>query len=535
MLSKRAHILCLTGLLTLGLFLPAGGMTAEAKSKKPKLNKKEITLLTGDSYKLKVKNAEGEAAWESDDPEIASVSESGKVKAVGEGVTEIRMTADGVTKTCEVTVLTAKLETQELFCFSGETAKIGVKGSGQNGTWSAEDPDMVTFSEDGSFVAQKTGEVKLTYTVGQSTRSAIATVAKQDADKKFGTTLSYRRVAISSLRNYALGQNSRYRFLQGSATDGEYGYFILGDQNYANACAIVKMNLDDWTVEKVRTGLSIYHGNDMTYNSKKKRLVVVHGEINGHGDPKGISYINPKNLKVTKSLTLDTKVYGIGYDEKNNWYACGVAGSNRIVVKDEKFNTVSEFTVVDKRNYTRQGIDCDKSYIYILQSYLNAGRNRVLVYSWKGQYITEIQLKGSREGESLFHIGNKFIFSYNDGSYSGGGMLETAMKRYYQVRYTSGYGSGHIDSVMVKNGSGVKLAKNTFKKSGYKFAGWKLTRASDGKVLYEKKSNGKLKWLDPSQSYEKYKVCIVPNKAKMPSLSDNPGDCITCQAQWKEK
>ena len=104
-----------------------------------------------------------------------------------------------------------------------------------------------------------------------------AGIRAEAAVSDFASSISSRRVGIASLRDAALSRNSRYRFLQGSCTDGTYGYFLLGDRNYRNSCAVVKIRLSDWRIKKVRTGLPLHHGNDMTYNKKTKRLMVLHG------------------------------------------------------------------------------------------------------------------------------------------------------------------------------------------------------------------------------------------------------------------
>ena len=78
-----------------------------------KIDKKKVTLAKGETVKLEeeLKNGKLEisepwkVAYESDDPEVAVVSKSGKVKAVGEGTCIIcAYTQDGVFAAYRITV-----------------------------------------------------------------------------------------------------------------------------------------------------------------------------------------------------------------------------------------------------------------------------------------------------------------------------------------------------------------------------------------------------------------------------------------------
>lgn len=68
------------------------------------LNKKKLTLKIGETYKLKVKGPISGAKWGSKDKNIATVSWSGKVKAVSKGSTEIIVKCGGKTLICHVNV-----------------------------------------------------------------------------------------------------------------------------------------------------------------------------------------------------------------------------------------------------------------------------------------------------------------------------------------------------------------------------------------------------------------------------------------------
>ena len=74
----------------LSLMISGGSLTAEA-AKKPKLNKKSVTVQVGKSVKLKVKNKvkKGKVIWKSKNKQVAIVSSKGKVTGKEAGSTRI--------------------------------------------------------------------------------------------------------------------------------------------------------------------------------------------------------------------------------------------------------------------------------------------------------------------------------------------------------------------------------------------------------------------------------------------------------------
>lgn len=68
------------------------------------INKKKLTLKKGKTYRLKVKGPVIGAKWKSKNKKIATVSWSGKVKAVSKGSTEIIAVSGGKTLKCKVIV-----------------------------------------------------------------------------------------------------------------------------------------------------------------------------------------------------------------------------------------------------------------------------------------------------------------------------------------------------------------------------------------------------------------------------------------------
>lgn len=505
-------------------------LTCKLKVVDPVLDQPELLLIKGHTYKLKASQYTGSISWSTSNGSVATVTDKGVVSAVKKGSAKIYLKANGVTVTCPVKVVSISLNKVQATVSTGGKLQLKAVGSSVKGSWSSSDPKKLKAGKSGKFTAKKTGDAEAIYTVGQSSISCYVIITKKGANKTFGETVVQSSVGISSLRNQMLGRTSTYRFMQGSCTDGTYGYFILGDRNYRPYCALVKIRLSDWALVKVQKGLKLYHGNDMTYNAKTKTLVVVHGD----GDYQAVSYVNPNTLKIKQRVNVGQRIHAVAYNRKRNQYVVGSRDSYEIQIRNANWRILATFPILEKKNYTRQGIDCDDSYIYILQSYLPARKNRILVYNWNGTFITQIFTTGSLEGESLFHVGKQFTIAYNDSAYSGGAIYQTTMRRYYQLWYRSGGGTGSMASKLVKNGSGVKLSACKFVKENCRFMGWKAIRQSDGAVYYCNLSTRKKGWYRPGRQPAGYTVFFIPNRTRMPSMSSRPGDRITLEAQWDE-
>ena len=92
------------------IFSLIGGMGTSAMSAQAataKLNKKKLTLMTGDTYTLKVKKASGKVKWKSSKKSVASVSSKGKVKAKRSGSATITARVSGKKLTCRIKVKSA--------------------------------------------------------------------------------------------------------------------------------------------------------------------------------------------------------------------------------------------------------------------------------------------------------------------------------------------------------------------------------------------------------------------------------------------
>ncbi len=85
--TKRICSLVLIGAMAGSMTMPE--CQTEAAKKKPKLNKKSVTLQVGKSITLKLKNNKKKVKWTTSDKKVAKVNKKGKVTAVAAGRAKI--------------------------------------------------------------------------------------------------------------------------------------------------------------------------------------------------------------------------------------------------------------------------------------------------------------------------------------------------------------------------------------------------------------------------------------------------------------
>ena len=231
-----------------------------------------------------------------------------------------------------------------------------------------------------------------------------------------------KAVEIKKLCKQKLG---KYDTVQGGCTDGKYVYYALYDRTVEN-CKIAKIRLSDMKVIKVSKVLEIAHGNDITYNSKTKKLVVVHTRVN----EKRISVINSSTLKVEKYL--DIKIpkkmagvstedleeiigfNGIAYNAKRDQYVLFYKNAGDFLILNKNFKPVSYVKASEKSGATKQGVDITDDYI---MTYHSSAVNIIMVYTWDGQFVKKINVRKKYEIENVFHVGKQFYATFYEAYY----------------------------------------------------------------------------------------------------------------------
>lgn len=199
-----------------------------------------------------------------------------------------------------------------------------------------------------------------------------------------------------------------YTVQQGAATDGTYAYFILENQQ-EGLCAIRKVDMNGWKVADSAYGLPLDHGNDMAYNPDIHRLVVCHNKPHYSW----LSIVNPDTLELEQTIPTTSGMYAVSYCADRGQYVVGLAGTYHFAILDSDFRLVRKLRGVDT-GLTRQGMDCDKDFIYFPQYDRRTSENVIMVYDWEGNFVTRIRMqKNLQEIEALFHDGDCFYAAYH--------------------------------------------------------------------------------------------------------------------------
>lgn len=125
------------------------------------LNKSSISLYRGQTAKLSATVSSGiKPTWKSNRKGVAIVDSDGNITAIKNGKAIITASLDGVSQTCEVTVMKPEitLSTTELTLKKGETAKVKATVSSNNQpVWSTSNPNILTINNSGEITAIKKG------------------------------------------------------------------------------------------------------------------------------------------------------------------------------------------------------------------------------------------------------------------------------------------------------------------------------------------------------------------------------------------
>lgn len=207
------------------------------------------------------------------------------------------------------------------------------------------------------------------------------------------------------------------RNTQGGWTDGTYFYqlFIKVRSNVDNETILVKFNLSTGK-EVARSGiLPVDHANDLAYDSKHNRFVIVH---NG-STADTVSFLDATTLKLTGSKVVSRKLCGLDYNATKNQYVALISGTFDFVIYDENFNEVGSKVTTHGtwvKGFVRQGIACNDNYI----AYILCDRSVITIYDWSGNFKGFVEVTfPHNEGENITFVSKTnftsgFYVSSND-------------------------------------------------------------------------------------------------------------------------
>lgn len=195
---------------------------------------------------------------------------------------------------------------------------------------------------------------------------------------------------------------------QGAATDGKYAYVVMKKkEDGTETDRIVKIDMATWDIVAESDELPLDHGNDMTYDPNKNRLVVTNMLNNI------ISVIDPETLTIVERAVPNYGSWGIGYIDGSSEYAFLASGG--LTVTDKDFNVLRTSPFEPADGYTGQGMDADSQYAYVPFS-PNAGKsnNIIQIYDLStGEFLGLISVGTKMESETIFHFGGDYYINFN--------------------------------------------------------------------------------------------------------------------------
>lgn len=215
-------------------------------------------------------------------------------------------------------------------------------------------------------------------------------------------------------------ETSNLKRMQGGVFANGYLYYAKTDDTTAT---IHKYDLTSKT-EVLSASGNYGHAGDMTYDSTKNLIIVIHG-----GTSKtNIWFLSPETLELVSSKTVLTsgrRIGGIAYIKDSNEYALelskdGVWNNYSFAICDNDFNIKLEFEPI-KNGYVMQGIECHNNLIYSLYSEPNI----VVVYDLNGNYVGCHKIDIRSEPEFITFNGEEIIIGSD-----GDGIIRKATRKY---------------------------------------------------------------------------------------------------------
>ena len=237
---------------------------------------------------------------------------------------------------------------------------------------------------------------------------------------KNGKVFDLREAAGQSLYGYDT--------LQGACANDGYVYYTLYDRNKEN-CRIVKVELSSLNVIKVSAPLPIYHGNNLTYNTKKNLILATCCEVKKKRavfiDPDTLTVVSRKDINLKRSKKIPKSVVrgyqgftAIAYNEKHDCYVGRLRKNNNVIIFDRNLKPVRYVKLKGKRTYLlSQGIESVGDYIYDVRSFKGKHKyNMATIHKLNGSYIGKIHLPYAQnpgiEVECIFHDGDNFYAGF---------------------------------------------------------------------------------------------------------------------------
>ena len=221
-------------------------------------------------------------------------------------------------------------------------------------------------------------------------------------------TVKAKKLKSVNLRTMIKEKRSGYCVVQGGCTDGKYAYYLMVSTKTQKG-KVLKVRIKDNKVVKRSGVLKTWHGNGMTYDSKRNKLVVNSREHR----KQELTWIDASTLKITRQENVKYDNYAgagsgslsrlhqrqglaaIAYVPKYDCYiALERVYHNLLIFDPDTFEAIGmvRTSFTDSYPGTFQAMDADDKYVYLLLSYYKDGNkvqpyNIILALDWNSENL----------------------------------------------------------------------------------------------------------------------------------------------------
>ena len=321
--------------------------------KKPYLTQTSLTIYTGETFWLYVKNGNGKITWKSSKPSVAQVSAKGKVTGLSTGEATITVTRSGISMKCKVIVKKVRISKSTLNLYQGQSYKLSIIRTQKQVKWSSSNTKVATVSAKGTVIAKSSGKVTITATVDK--KKYICTVKVKASNLLIGKlsatldTKGKHKIPVTCL-------TKDWKNIVWEVSNPNVIEIMMTDKNKTSA------NLTLLAKSKGTTELRIYRKAEPK-DVKVVKITVTQDAISEK--PKLAVTMSADTVKSTKtgSMTLQN------------------LGTKKLTVKSVAYSYDFDYSGYDR---VMKLIDSDRSVFLSSQS-ISAGKKQFVVFQMEGK------------------------------------------------------------------------------------------------------------------------------------------------------
>lgn len=316
------------------------------------INRKKVTLCTGQSVQLKVNGTKKKPKWYSNNKKVAIVTKSGKVTAKGKGSAIITAKIGKAVYKCSFSVESPKISKTSVSLYKGKTYQLKMLNTKQKYKWSSKNSSVATVTSNGKVTGKKTGTTYI--------------YVKSASGKTFKCKVTVKNKSNSN--SSAIPSPNSVTYHTEAVPDGEVIIF-RNHNNYAVSvdvsCAFyrnkqivsVRNQYDTVVIEGGRKYAMLMWNSGETWDSVKLNLSL-----------KNVSFFdfNAKNISYTSSYGTNGVILTVKNSGKSNLgahMAVVYYKNSKIIGCDEVFANVQSKGSTD---YVESRFPTDENYNTII-------------------------------------------------------------------------------------------------------------------------------------------------------------------------